>query len=666
MRTKIEQLPPVTRPDKVLQRRWLPIGPRLLVSFLIIIVLTGLIGFVAVKQLRDLSAAATELSTLDLPEVSTIGSLRTLLYRQRDLEQRLVSPGDANTAADLATLTSTLDQIAARRAKMLSLEPHDAPGASPNDTARIEQFSNGLLQSSANSKQIQALVGSGKIGEASALESQQGPLLQSLLDQTVQLRNLEQGESVSAAVEVGQQSSQATRIILGLMLFSVPLSILFALLITRSLTQPLSALLHATEAMTAGDLQLDPQIVQGDELGQVATAFNLMRLNLRSMIATLELERQQTEAIIDASADGVMLVDAERTILQFNPAAERMSGWSKYEAVGRHCWEVFGCRGATPEQAEEHDRTCPLALALETNTEQWSTEMQAHARNGRRRWFAVSSAPLPQSEKDHQPRRLVIGLHDISELKEVEQLKSDFVATVSHELRAPLSTVMGSVESLGLLDPASDREAFREVVGILQQQTQRLRRVIEEVLQLTRVEAGRLQVHLEPLPVGAFLNTVLDNTRLAWVGDSRPLTLQTPEIEPEVWGDRATLEIVVQNLLENARKYSPPGSPIQTKVEVDAAAGRVQIRVSDEGPGIPPDQLERIFEPFSRGTHSSSNWTRGYGLGLYIARELLRAHSGEIWAENRPEGGACFVCSLQAVTDSPETRAPEAAERVPA
>jgi PAS domain S-box-containing protein len=653
----------IARP-KLMRKRWFPIGPRLLVSFFAIIIVTGLIGIVAVQQLSALTNSATELNTLDLPETITVERLRTALYQQRNLERSLVST-DENTASDLANLKTTLNQIASHRATLLSFEPPDAPGTVPNDTTLMDQFTNGLVQSTQISNQIQTLVASGNLAAAKALQqNQQEPLLQTLLDQTVKLRTLEQDEAISTAADVAQQSSLAKRFILLLTIFSLPLSLLFAVMITRSLTQPLSELLHATEAITAGDLQVDPQIAHGDELGQLATSFNVMRLKLRSTIATLELERQQTEAIIDASADGVMLVDAERAIVHFNPAAERLSGWQKNEAIGRHCGEVFGCRGATPEEAAEHEKHCPLALALETNTEQWSTEMHAYARNGKRRWLAVSCAPVPQSDQDHQPKQLVVGIHDITQLKAVEQLKSNFVAMVSHELRAPLSTVMGSVESLGLLDPTRDHEAYHEVVSILQQQTQRLRRVIEEVLQLTRVDAGRLQVHLQPLPIVAFLNTTLENTRLTWVGDDHPLALQAPADDPVIWGDRAALEIIVGNLLENARKYSPLGSAIRIQVEADPAAARVQIRINNDSPEIPPEQLEHIFEPFSRGKHTSYNWTRGYGLGLYIARELLRVHNGEIWAENRPEGGVCFAFSLRMVTDTPPAGVPDTAERI--
>jgi signal transduction histidine kinase len=259
---------------------------------------------------------------------------------------------------------------------------------------------------------------------------------------------------------------------------------------------------------------------------------------------------------------------------------------------------------------------------------------------------------LTEATAEAAQRRLVVGIHDISQLKTVEQLKSDFVTMVSHELRAPLTTVIGSVETLGILNPTADHESYQEVVSILHQQTRRLRQVVEEVLQLTRFEAGHLQIHLKPLPIGQFLRSLLDRTRLEWVGEERIIRLRVPQGDPQVWADRDLLEIVLRNVLDNARKYTPTESHIEVEVEAANAKGRVRVRVMDHGPGIPPERLGQIFERFSRGKHASYQWTHGYGLGLYIARELLRAHNGDIWAENH-EGGACFVISLCAVNDDP-------------
>ncbi len=183
---------------------------------------------------------------------------------------------------------------------------------------------------------------------------------------------------------------------------------------------------------------------------------------------------------------------------------------------------------------------------------------------------------------------------------------------------------------------------------------------MEEVLQLTRVEAGHLQVHLKPLALVPFLGSLLEVMRLEWSADVRPLQLHGGPDEPLVWADPDLLEIVVRNLLENARKYSPAGGAIDVSVEEAGNPDHVLVRVIDHGPGIPAALLEPIFDRFSRGIRSSSEWTRGYGLGLYIAREIIRAQQGEIWAENQGDG-ACFLFTLWAAQDDPIPPGAEAA-----
>jgi len=233
-------------------------------------------------------------------------------------------------------------------------------------------------------------------------------------------------------------------------------------------------------------------------------------------------------------------------------------------------------------------------------------EVLIHPRAGEDRWLAVSRAPVPPSAGATE-QRVVVNLHDISQLKAIDQMKSDFVAMVSHELRAPLTTVGGAVEMLGLLDPATDGGSYGEVVGILEQQTRRLRAVIEEVLQVTRLEAGRLPVRLRPLPLVAFLRALLERVRAEGGGDTRTVRLRVTDDETLVWADPAMLEIVLRNLLDNARKYTPAGSVVEVEVRDDPAAERVQVRVRDHGPGIPPDQRDRIFERFARGGRAGAD-----------------------------------------------------------
>jgi len=505
-----------------------------------------------------------------------------------------------------------------------------------NDTALVRSLTTGIARLSDLAWRLQALRAGGQVAGARTVEmSQYTPLMGTVLAATAQLRALEETEAAAAATQVQAESAAATRLVLALTLLSVPLSIVLAVLLTRSLTRPLSALLRATDALAAGDLRASPRVSSRDEIGQLARAFETMRVNLRTTMAALAQERQQTQAIIDASADGVILVDAEHRIIEVNPAATQLTGWPAAEAIGQPWWTICGDR-----RADEGPGSPLTAVSAAMGG---ARDVLMRLRGGQERWLAVSCAPIP-GDGGTQGGRLVVNLHDISQLKAIDQLKSDFVAMVSHELRAPLTTVGGAVEMLGQLDPSADRDSYHEVLGILGQQTRRLRTVVEEVLQVTRLEAGRLPVRLQPLPLVGFLRALLERVRPEWTGDERLVSMPAAA-EVLVWADPAMLEIVFRNLLDNARKYTPAGSPLEVEVREDPAAARMQVRLRDHGAGIPPDQLDRIFERFSRGSRSPSQWTRGYGLGLYIARELLRAHNGAIWVENQPDG-ACFVLSL--------------------
>jgi PAS domain S-box-containing protein len=670
----------------------LPIGMRLSLAFLVIILLTGLIGVLAIQQFSSLTHTATEINAHDLPEATVLVHLRSLLYQQRDLEHSLINDGSPGSDQPLASAQPGISPIESDQQPFDTVTPLDVPGASPTDVSNgqsqqarlqtlpelalvlkdidgdcqqllaferpeqkdfilVQGIASNLHKTKALSERIQTLTKHAQIAQARAIDlQQQEPLLLSTIATLARFGTAEQVETANDAVQTQQESENATLFVFALTALSLLLSIVLAITITRSLTRPLKALLYTTEAIAAGDLDVEAPVERTDEIGRLASAYDKMRLSLRSTIMSLSLERQHTQAIIDATADGVILVDGVHKVLRCNPAAERLSGWQANDAIGKYCWEVLGFTETTVKKAETQELLLLLLAALQNRSEQSHIEMPITARTGQQRWLAISCAPMPLDEQDRE-HYTVIGLHDISQLKAVDQVKSDFVAMVSHELRAPLTTVTGSVEMLSLLEPTADPESYREVLGILDQQTWRLRQVVEEVLQLTRFEAGRLEVQLQPLSVTRFLHNVVEKINAEWIGDDHCIILHEVTEELQVWADDGLLEIVLRNLFENARKYTPQGTAVEVEVEGIMASGQVQIRVVDHGPGIPEEQFGYIFERFSRGSHPAATWTRGYGLGLYIARELMLAHNGSIQAENR-ETGACFVLSLWMVLDN--------------
>lgn len=653
----------------------LSIGLRLSLAFMLIILLTGLIGLLAIQQFSSLTDTTTELNSHDLPEAITLVHLRSLLYQQRDIELNLINSGSQNngqtsipaeqediatvnassiqskqTQQSLSELALVLKDIARDREQLLAFESPSQRNVNARDFPQVQRVADGVLKMSALSQNIQALLTQKQFAQARTVDLRQmEPLRLSTIATVTQLVTIEQAEASNVAAQAQQDSGRSTLFVFALTALCLLLSMMLAVIITRSLTRPLRVLLNTTEAIATGNLNVEPEVERTDEIGRLASAYDKMRRSLRSTIASLSLERQQTQAVIDASADGVIVVDEVLKIVKCNPATEHITGWQTDEAIERYCWEVLGFKETALQEVEAHEPLSSFLVALQTRTEQSYIEMPITSRTGQERWLALSCAPVPPAEKE-AAKYMVIGLHDISHLKAVEQLKSDFVAMVSHELRAPLTTVTGSVEMLSLLDPATDTESYHEVLGILDQQTHRLHQVVEEVLQLTRFEADHLEIHLQPLSLSRFLQSLVANVNAEWIGSDHSCILHKPEEEILVWADAGLLEIVLRNLFDNARKYTPPGTMVEVETEIITTTGQVEIRVIDHGTGIPEDQLEHIFERFSRGSQSSDNWTRGYGLGLHIARKLMLAHNGSIRAENR-EAGACFVLSLWMVRD---------------
>jgi len=230
-----------------------------------------------------------------------------------------------------------------------------------------------------------------------------------------------------------------------------------------------------------------------------------------------------------------------------------------------------------------------------------------------------------------------------AELKALDKLKSDFVSLVSHELRAPLTNINGSIELI-----AREREALsparQEALDILRDESARLTKLVQSILDVSLLEAGRLTPNPGPLPLRPFLNQLLRG-RLPEDGPHH-LVIDVPSNLPPAWVDETHLADVVVNLVDNAVKYSPDGGEI--RVSARDGGGQLVLSVSDQGIGIPPEEQPRLFERFYRANNSTDREVYGYGLGLYFCRKLIEAQNGRIWVESEgvPGRGATFYLSL--------------------
>jgi sigma-B regulation protein RsbU (phosphoserine phosphatase) len=238
-----------------------------------------------------------------------------------------------------------------------------------------------------------------------------------------------------------------------------------------------------------------------------------------------------------------------------------------------------------------------------------------------------------------------------TELQQLDELKSDFVALVSHELRAPLTVLNGGLE-LALQQSEALPASARRTLEVMASESQRLTRFVQTILDLSRLEAGKLTLTLGPVATFPLLQRAVETVL---IGSNRPVQWAVPRDLPPLWADETYLEEIIRNFVRNADQYSPPGQPI--KISAQAADGHIQLYVADHGPGIPPEMQEHLFERFYRGQHGQSA-APGWGLGLYFARKLTEAQAGQITLRspvypdtNQP--GAEFCLSLP-IAEEPE------------
>ncbi len=374
-----------------------------------------------------------------------------------------------------------------------------------------------------------------------------------------------------------------------------------------------------------------------DLAGRIAAAIERARLYLEVE------ERADAARVLAYVADGILLLDRTGIIRLWNPAAEGITAISAADVIGRSAVEAF------PRWQEIVDAV-PVSTSPDPGHSEVVVPIETKAGE---RWIAISGVQFFGGT--------VYAFRDLTEVHRLEELKADFIATASHELRTPLAAVYGAAQTLLRHDFALDEGGRDRFVSLIADESERLSRIVNEILLANQLDAGRLDLEAEAFDAVEVVERVVESTR-AYAPPGISIDLVSTEPVPPVAADRDKVRQVLVNLVENAIKYSPDGGRIEVRVEADEDGALFSVR--DEGLGIPSEERARIFEKFYRVDPQMTRGVGGTGLGLYICSELVSRMGGRIWVEPNEERGSTFLFALDVAESSSVQRlAAEQSER---
>ena len=480
--------------------------------------------------------------------------------------------------------------------------------------------------------------------DAGAPPAARAPKLELLRRQTYRMVALNTAALTRKNELANRNATQAGRYLLAFIAISFLLGLMFVLSVPEAAVGPLRKLTTSLEHATDDNFTATIPVESGNEFGRVATAFNRMLLQLQeyrsSTMAELITARNRTASIVSGLDEGLLLLDEHRCIVLANPLACTLLSLPAEKLVGR----------PAAAAAEDNDLLREILRPLDADaTRRGQAVADAPllriAQQGEEAFYRLAVQELVSYNEMLKKNEFVgqiITLRNVSDFKKLDQVKSNFLATVSHELKTPLSSI--NLNTKLLQDERLPADERQRITGFIRQETQRLQRMVAELLDISRLDAGAgIQLDAKPTSladvVGFATATVqpqLDDRQLR-------LDLQLPTELPAARADVEKTTWVLVNLLANAIRYSPRGETLTVRASV--AGNFVQVSVQDRGPGIAAEHHEKIFQRFAQ-LPDKSGYRGGSGLGLSIAREFITTQGGRLWVESELGSGSTFNFTL--------------------
>ncbi len=438
-----------------------------------------------------------------------------------------------------------------------------------------------------------------------------------------------------------QTAIRNTQLVTGVGVLTLVVLISFLLAFPKAILGPIEEFTQKVSAIAGGRFEQRVELTRADEFGTLAQAFNRMSAQLvnyqRSTLKELVLAQRRTEALLQAMREPLVLLDAERRVLYLNPKAEAALGLRSAQVQGHYA----------PDLAATNDLMRTLLRPLfEPGREPAAAPIEVVI-EGRTLSYTLETVVLRATDADddlHQPLGYALGLHDVTAYRELDRAKTDFMATISHELKTPLSSINLSLKLLNDPKVGALNDEQLQLVTHVQDDTQRLLKLVGELLDLSQIESGRIGLRVRAVQLGDVAAAATAAVQAQ--ATAKGVTLHTELADGlTVSADPEKLTWVLTNLLGNAIRYSPAGERVTLAAALTSThPSQVQITVSDVGPGIPPEQRGRLFERYQRLSNAQG---AGSGLGLAISREFIEAMGGTIALDTTTTQGTRFVLRMK-------------------
>lgn len=426
------------------------------------------------------------------------------------------------------------------------------------------------------------------------------------------------------------QMNEINQILAGGTAVALAITIVLGVLIAQTITRPISDMRKQAQAMAKGNFSRKVRVYGNDEIGQLAIAFNHLTNRLQEAQSTTEAERRKLASVLANMTDGVIATDRKGRVILINDPAIRLLRIPREMVINRPIISVLSIDSAYSFEDLIHLKE---SMNLDLSTQE-------------RPFILRTNFSVIQKETGFV-NGLIAVLHDNTEQEKIDMERREFVANVSHELRTPLTTMSSYLEALAE-GAWKDDEIAPTFLQVTQTETHRMIRLVNDLLQLSKMDSRDYDLNREIVNFNQFFNRIIDRFELS---KSQHVTFNRMLSDKAYYVDIDTdkLTQVIDNIISNAMKYSPDGGNIRFGVAVEENI--LTVMISDEGMGIPPENVNRIFDRFYRVDRARARSMGGTGLGLAIAREMIEAHGGSIWAESEEGQGTTIFFTLKVEID---------------